>query len=246
MLGFIRQCDAHLEKYHAHSSSFFMTMLVVVVCGFISPSLLYAAEVNSTLSNPAPELREFNRERPMLRASSTMPVKIEDDKRFSTTTQEQMIQYRNARLQRMIDSLAKLEKSAADLRLELQKIQTTSPSSTKAINIGQVQKQINEIINQFKKANLNYELPKLKKELNSELIKRVNVEKKEIQKKEMEAKQELQKKEYEMKREEQKRIMEERFEKEKKEFEQRKEQREFQGPPSSSVPQTVTPTVPTQ
>lgn len=196
MSNFIRQCEEHLAKYHGHSSSFIMTMMVVAICGFIAPSLLYAAEVQSSVANPVPTLYEFNRERPDAKPTSTpngmIPPGLAENRErppmFNTSSQEKIIQYRNERLKKMISSLDQLIANAQSLRSELVAIQTTSTTSTKAINMGQIEKKINEMLNSYRKANFANELPKLKKEMKTELNKRVVIEKKEMLKKQVEVK----------------------------------------------------------
>jgi hypothetical protein len=99
-----------------------------------------------------------------------------------------MIQFRNERLKKMIAALDQLSKNADSLKKELEAIQATSTTSTKAINLGQIEKKINEMLNSFRKANFTVELPKLKNEMKIEQNKRVITEKKEVMKRQLEMK----------------------------------------------------------
>ena len=232
----VKHCDALLAKHHRHVSPLVLAAAFIVTFGFVSPTILYAAEVTSTSVLFAPMPEEFRPERarytfnssspgPML-ASSTERFGERDDKKdriMTSTTAARIIQYRTVRIQRLKDALATIEKQAKDLRTELEDLQYASPSSTEALDLKDFNAKIGALLLVFKKTNFNLELTKLKVELKNEFVKR-----------ETEMKKEMLKKQAEQKREQLKQQNEQARERIKNEQELMKEQRKAGLPPPPS------------
>lgn len=204
----VKHCDALLAKHHNKVSPVVLAVAVIAILGFVSPTLLYAAEVTSSATSFSPVPHEFRPEKPRILfgtsspgsmlASSTIPRQDDErDRLLPPSSSERVIQFKTARIQKIKEALTAIEQQARDLRTQLENLQYSSSSSTEALNIGQFNQKINALMLVFKKVNLNLELPKLKAELKNELNHRETEMKQELLKRQVEQNRENFKKEQE-------------------------------------------------
>jgi hypothetical protein len=221
----IKHCDELLAKHHRLVSPLVLSVFAISVLGFIMPTVIYAAEL-STITSTIPGQGvppEFRPERRyefaagvtstnrMLPPSSTIG-QLERER--AEAMKQVMQEFRNKRVATLKEKLLQLENAARDLRLKLEELQTSNPSSTPQVAIEAVNKELNDLLQVFRKTNFANEIPKLKIEVKKEYDLRKQVLKKELEsqreaaKQQMEADREAAKQQFEANREAEKQRLE--------------------------------------
>jgi hypothetical protein len=92
-----------------------------------------------------------------------------------------MQEFKNKRVTTLKEKLLQLENAARDLRLKLDELQTSNPSSTPQVAIEAINKELNDLLLVFRKTNFVNEIPKLKAEVKKEYDLRKDALKKQME-----------------------------------------------------------------